>query len=80
MNEPGDNGQETVKEIVADIVQMQYRGDMQAIACVIVDRDGDLRTLMAYGQGAKMPLIAGIAILQHETIGKLQAVDKARDD
>lgn len=70
---------QVVKEIVGEIAAMEYAGDMKAIACVIIDRDGDVRTLVAYNEGQKMPIIAGCAILQHQTISQARTFNKARD-
>jgi len=68
-----------VKQIVGEIAAMEYSGDMQAIAAVIIDRDGDVRTLVAYNDGAKMPIIAGCSILQHQVISEARTFNKARD-
>lgn len=70
---------QVVKDIVGEIAAMEYAGDVKAIACVIIDRDGDVRTLVAYNDGAKMPVIAGCAILQNQIISEARAFDKKRD-
>ena len=81
MSEQPDDpqGRALVKAIADEIATMHYAGDVRGIACAIVDREGDVRTLIAFGKGAKMPLIAGCAILQHSAIAGLAAIDKRRD-
>jgi hypothetical protein len=61
---------QVVKSIVGEIAAMEYAGDVKAIACVIIDSEGDVRTLTAYNEGFKMPIIAGCSILQHQVIGE----------
>ena len=58
---------------------MEYAGDMKAIACVLIDKDGDVRTLIAYNEGQKMPIIAGCSILQHQVISEARTFNKKRD-
>lgn len=47
---------------------MEYAGDMKAIAAVMIDKDGDVRTLVAYADGTKLSIIAGCAILQNQIV------------
>lgn len=68
-----------VKEIVGEIAAMEYAGDVKAIATVIIDKDGDVRTLVAYNEGHKLPIIAGASILKHQLIGESRTFNKARD-
>lgn len=68
-----------VKEIVGEISAMEYAGHVKAIACVIIDADGDVRTLVAYNNGQKMPIIAGCAILQRQVIDEAKVFMKDRD-
>lgn len=70
---------EVVKQIVGEIAAMEYAGDVKAIAAVIVDKDGDCRTLVAYNDGQKLPIIAGCSILQQQVISEASAFNKARD-
>ena len=70
---------QVVKEIVGEIAAMEYAGDVKAIAAVIVDKDGDVRTLVAYNDGLKMPIIAGCSILQRQVIDEAKAFGKKRD-
>ena len=58
---------------------MEYAGDMRAIACVVIDKDGDVRTLTAYNEGHKLPIIAGCSILQNQVIGEAKTFNKDRD-
>jgi hypothetical protein len=68
-----------VKSIVGEIAAMEYAGDIKGIACVVVDRDGDLRTLVAYNEGTKLTIIAGTGLLQHQVIAEARTFNKARD-
>ncbi len=61
-----------VKQIVGEIAAMEYSGDMQAIAAVVIDKDGDVRTLISYNEGYKLSIIAGVPILHS------QILDEAR--
>jgi hypothetical protein len=62
-----------IETICAEIAMMHYEGKVRAIAAVIVTESGHLRTLTAYSEGTKLPLIAGASILQHEMVCCAQA-------
>lgn len=68
-----------VKQICGEIAAMEYSGDIKAIAAVLIDKDGDVRTLIAYDDGHKMPIIAGAAILQNQIISEANEIKKVRD-
>jgi hypothetical protein len=68
-----------VKTVIDELVAMNYDGDVSAIAVVVVDRDGDLRTQIAYSPGTKLPLVAGVSILGQEIVGGLRSFQKDRD-
>lgn len=70
------NGAELVKKIVGEIAAMEYAGDCKAIAAVVIDKDGDVRVLTAFQEGAKVSIIAGCAILQRHIMDCLVAIDK----
>lgn len=72
-------GLDLVRQIVSEISAMEYSGDMRAIACVVIDKDGDLRTLQAFSEGTKLPLLAGCAVLQSNLISDMRSFDKPRD-
>ncbi len=55
-----------VKQIVGEISAMEYSGDMRVIAAVVIDKDGDVRTLIIYNEEYKLPIIAGVSILQSQ--------------
>lgn len=76
------NGDATglVRSVVGEISRMEYEGDILGIACVIVDKDGDLRTLFAYQPNSKLPLVAGTAVLQKNVIdGAMMQIVKPRE-
>lgn len=68
-----------VKQICGEIAAMEYSGDIKAIAVAIIDKDGDVRTLVAYDDKMKMPIIAAVSILQHSVIGEARETKKDRD-
>ena len=70
---------EVVKTIVGEIAAMEYAGDVKAIVAAVIDKDGDVRTFVAYNEGQKLPLIAAASILQHQVIGEARTFNKARD-
>lgn len=70
---------EVVKTIVGEIAAMEYAGDIKAIACVVIDKDGDVRTFLAYNEGQKLPLTAGSLYLQHELVAEARTFNKKRD-
>lgn len=76
---PPEPTPQVVKFIVGEIAAMEYCGDLKAIACVVIDRDGDVRTLTAYNDGFKLPIIAGCSILSHQIIGEARTFNKSRD-
>jgi hypothetical protein len=67
------------RSIVADLVDMEYRGDMQAIAAAVIDRDGDVRTLIGFGGNVRIALAGAIALMQHQHLAAMQPMDKPRD-
>lgn len=71
--QPGNDGDATalIRTVVSEISRMEYEGDVRAIACVIVDKDGDLRTLFANQPKTKLPMIAGVAVLKKEIIAAM---------
>lgn len=71
---------ELIKAVVGEISRMQYEGDMQAIACVIVDKDGDLRTMFSFQPKQKLPLLAGATILSRAVTDACTAFTKQRDE
>lgn len=73
------SGSEAVKSVVGELSAMEYAGDVKAVGIVIVDRDGDLRTLIAWNEGTKLPLLAGLSVMQHNMIGDMAPKQKPRD-
>lgn len=71
-------GPALVKQIVGELAAMEYAGDVKAVAIAIVDKDGDLRTMSAFGEGYKLPLIACSSILQHQLIADARPFTKDR--
>ncbi len=59
---------DVIGPLCAEIAEAFYAGDIQAIACIVVKKNGDLRTLQGFEEGQKMPLLAGTAILHSEMI------------
>ena len=58
---------------------MEYAGDVKAVGIVIVDRDGDLRILTAWGEDTKLPLLAGLTVMSNNMVGDMAPKQKARD-
>lgn len=73
------SGREAIKTIVGELAAMEYAGDVKAVAIIIIDRDGDLRTLTAWNNGTKLPLLAGLSVVQHNMITDMAVVNKSRD-
>lgn len=59
---------DVIGPICAEIAEAFYAGDIQAIACIVVKKNGDLRSLHGFEEGRKMPLLAGTAILHAEMV------------
>lgn len=53
---------ELVPQIVSEIVNEEV--EIAAIAVVMVMKDGNIKTRMAYTEGNKFPLIAGVTCFQ----------------
>jgi len=71
--------QELIKAVCDEVAAMHYAGQLRAIAVVMVDADGHLRTLVGAGDGMKLSLIAGTAVLHAEALGTLRVIEKDRD-
>ena len=63
-----DSAARIISTIVNELVELEFGGKIRAMAVVLVKDDGDLRTLVAYNIGSKLPLIAGGAVLQRELL------------
>jgi hypothetical protein len=74
------NAIDIIKGVVDELADLHYRGHMRGIACIFVDGDGDVRTLIAFGNGAKMPLLAGTVALQHGVMSVMTRTDKTLED
>lgn len=60
---------EMVQSIVSDIVEMESTGNCRAIAAVVIDKDGDVHRLSAYGpQTDLVMLMGGTVALQHKLV------------
>lgn len=66
-------GRAYVREIIGDISRMEYEGQIFAVACVWVTKDGGLSVRTAYAEGTKLPLLAGTSLLHDTMIRRLQA-------
>lgn len=51
---------EVVPQIVSEIVDLEH--ECVAISCVMVLRDGTIRTKRAFMEGQKLPLLAGVTL------------------
>lgn len=57
-----------LEKIVAEIEGFLLSGKTVSVAAVICTSDGDLHTRMRYIEGGKVPLIAGVTLLQRDVI------------
>jgi len=64
----------TVKTIVGEITTAQYEGEIRAIAAVVIKKNGDVRTLVAYQEGA-LRILAGTVVLQHQLVNDIKPVE-----
>lgn len=61
-----------LERIAGELTERVYLNNVQAIACVFIDADGDLSTRIAYQRGTKMPLLAGTTLLQHAMLNEMK--------
>lgn len=57
-----------LEAIASEIEGFLLSGKAVSIAAVICTSDGDLHTRMRYIEGGKIPLIAGVTLLQRDVI------------
>ncbi len=57
-----------LEKIAAEIEGFLLSGRTVAIAAIICTVDGDLHTRLRYINGGKIPLIAGVSLLQRDVI------------
>lgn len=69
-------GRALVKQIVGEIAAMEYAGDVVAVGAVVIDSDGDVRVLTAYGDGTKLAIIAGSVIMQRQLLDHVAPIQK----
>lgn len=55
---------EMIPQIVSEIVDMEH--EAVAIACIMVRKDGNISTKMAYNEGTKLLLLAGLEVFSHD--------------
>jgi hypothetical protein len=61
-------GTEIVQQVCKEVADLAATDEIDAIAVVIVMADGHLRTLSAFREGSKLPLLAGMSIAQQDFI------------
>lgn len=73
-NEPNGQGivRAELERIAGELTERVYLNNIQAIACVFIDADGDLSTRIAYQKGTKLPLLAGITVLGHAMMDEMK--------
>lgn len=67
-----------VKKLIGDVVEMDYANKVDAIAVVIIDENGGLRTMAAYDAKKRLSVMGGIAFLQYQ-INNQARPDKSGD-
>jgi hypothetical protein len=61
-----------LERIAGELVERVYVNNVQAVALVFVDADGDLSTRIAFQVGTKLPLLAGTVLLQQGMIDEMK--------
>lgn len=59
---------EKLKFTVGKIVNMEYEGKIAAFGAVVVDKDGQVMSMVAVPEGHTLMLLAGASLLHHEVI------------
>lgn len=57
-----------LEKIASEIEGFLLSGKTVSIAAIICTDDGDLHTRMRYIEGGKIPLLAGVSLLQRDVI------------
>ena len=55
---------EVVPQIISEIVALE--AEVVAISCVMVMKNGEIKTREAFMEGHKLPLVAGVALNFHD--------------
>ena len=63
-----------LERIAGELVERVYVNNIQAIACVFIDADGDMSTRIAFQLGTKLPLLAGTTVLQHCMMDEMKQI------
>lgn len=63
-----------LERIAGELTERVYLNNIQAIACVFIDADGDLSTRIAYQIGTKLPLLAGATVLQSCMLDEMKQI------
>lgn len=63
-----------LEHVAGELTERVYLNNIQAVALVLIDADGDVCTRIAYQQGTKLPLLAGISILQAGMLAEMQVI------
>jgi len=69
-------GGKPISQIVNELVEMEFKGDLIGLACVAVTKDGDARTLFAFDDGGKFAVFAGVAMLQSSVMDVLRGSEE----
>lgn len=65
---PDSQGQALVQQICSEVADLAKTDEIDAIGVAIVLPDGTVRTLSAYSEGTKFPLLAAMTILQQDFV------------
>lgn len=67
---------QVVPQIISEIVELEH--DVIAISAVMVRSDGSITTRMAFMEGQKLPLLAGVT-LHHNDLCRAISDDRAHN-
>ena len=63
-----------VKSVIADIVQLEYEGNVKAAGFCVILGNGDMRINFAAPEGTKQAIFTASAILQRNILQKFEVV------
>lgn len=66
----------TIKDAVDKIAAMNYTGDIKAIFCVIIDKDGDIQQETCFPADYNLSIIAAVEMIKVDIINHILATSK----
>ena len=77
---PKDELDKDLHNIASEIEGFLLSGKVRAVAAIICTEDGFAHTRVRYLENGRMPLLAGITLMQHDVVTDIQRDPNGKND